>query len=97
MGIKAVVLAPHDNVGIALADLEAGFGLDLNCGEHLFQVKLAEPIPYQHKFSISAIGLGEEIIKDGVFIGVATADIQAGRHVHVHNMTGRRSKPVDEA
>ena len=94
MRIKAVVLAPHDNVGIALADLDAGFELDINCGERLFQVKLAEPIPYQHKFSISTIGLGEEIIKDDVFIGVATAEIQAGRHVHVHNMSGMRSKPL---
>jgi altronate dehydratase small subunit len=93
MGIKAVVLTPHDNVGIALADLDAGFELDLNCGAHSFYVKLEEPIPYQHKFSVTAIGLGEEIMKDGVSIGVATDKIQAGRHVHVHNMTGRRSKP----
>ena len=94
MEIKAVVLAPHDNVGIALTDLPAAFELDLNCGAHSFQVKLAEPIPYQHKFSVTAIGLGEEIIKDGVSIGVATDEIQAGRHVHVHNMTGMRSKPL---
>ena len=94
MGIKAVVLAPHDNVGITLADLDAGFELDLNCGEHLFQVKLAEPVPYQHKFSVTTIRIGEEIIKDDVFIGVATDEIQAGRHVHVHNMTGTRSKPL---
>jgi altronate dehydratase small subunit len=94
MKIKAVVLAPHDNVGIALTDLHAGSELELNYGAHSFQVKLAEPIPYQHKFSVSAIGLGEEIIKDGVFIGVATDEIQAGRHIHVHNMTGRRSKPL---
>ena len=93
MGIKAVVLAPHDNVGIALADLDTGLELDLNCGEHLFQVKLAEPVPYQHKFSVTTIRIGEEIIKDDVFIGVATDEIQAGRHVHVHNMTGTRSKP----
>jgi len=94
MRIKAVVLAPQDNVGIALADLGAGLELDLNCGEHLFQVKLAEPVPYQHKFSVTTIRIGEEIIKDDVFIGVATDEIQAGRHVHVHNMTGTRSKPL---
>lgn len=94
MKIKAVVLAPHDNVGIALTDLHAGLELELNCGAHSFQVELAEPIPYQHKFSVRAIGLGEEIIKDGVFIGVATNEIRAGRHVHVHNMTGTRSKPL---
>jgi altronate dehydratase small subunit len=94
MKIKAVVLAPHDNVGIALTDLHTGFELAIHCGGHSFQVKLVEPIPYQHKFSVGAIGLGEEIIKDGVFIGVATDEIQAGRHVHVHNMAGTRSKPL---
>jgi altronate dehydratase small subunit len=94
MRTKAVILAPDDNVGIALADLGAGSELDLNCGAQLFQVKLAEPIPYQHKFSVTAIGIGEENIKDGVFIGVAIDEIQAGRHVHVHNMTGTRSKPL---
>ena len=94
MGIKAVVLAPHDNVGIAVADLDTGLERDLNCGEHLFQVKLAEPVPYQHKFSVTTIRIGAEIITDDVFIGVATDEIQAGRHVHVHNMTGTRSKPL---
>ena len=94
MKIKAVVLAPHDNVGIALTELHAGLELDLSYGEHSFQVKLAETIPYQRKFSVTAIGPGEEILKDGVFIGVATDKIQAGRHVHIHNMTGMRSKPL---
>ena len=60
-------------------------------------MKLAEPIPYQHKFSVADIDPGEEIIKDDMSIGYATDEIQAGRHVHVHNMTGRRSKPADEA
>jgi altronate dehydratase small subunit len=40
------------------------------------------------------VHLGEEIMKDGVVIGVATVGIQPGQHVHVHNMTGRRYKPV---
>ena len=89
---KAVVLAPQDNVAIALTDLDAGLDLDLDCKGSRFQVKLKVPIAYQHKFSVTAVHAGQEIVKDGVVIGVATDGIQPGQHVHVHNMTGRRSK-----
>jgi len=94
MKTRAMVLAPQDNVAIALTDLDAGLALDLHCEGHSFHVTLEEPIPYQHKFSVAAVHLGEEIMKDGVVIGVATVGIQPGQHVHVHNMTGRRYKPV---
>ena len=30
MEIKAVFLAPHDNVGIALTDMHAAFEMDIN-------------------------------------------------------------------
>jgi len=94
MKTRAVILKPQDNVAIALTDLDAGIELDINCEGHLFQVKLEEPIPYQHKFSFATVCLGEEIIKDGVVIGIATDEIHPGQHVHIHNMTGRRSKPL---
>jgi altronate dehydratase small subunit len=94
MKTRAMVLAPQDNVAIALTDLDAGLELDLRSEGHLFHVKLEESIPYQHKFSVATVRSGDEIMKDGVVIGVATGGIQPGQHVHVHNMTGRRYKPV---
>ena len=33
---------------------------------------------------------GEPVVKYGEHIGVATCDIRAGEHVHVHNVEGRR-------
>lgn len=42
--------------------------------------------PLGHKVARSAIADGAKILKYGVPIGVATADIAAGEHVHVHNM-----------
>lgn len=39
-----------------------------------------------HKCAARAIACGEEIVKYGQSIGVATADIAAGAHVHSHNM-----------
>lgn len=40
-----------------------------------------------HKYAVRAIAVGEQIIKYGMPIGKAMADIAVGEHVHVHNMT----------
>lgn len=92
MRIKAVVLDPEDNVAVALMDLASGTELDLKVNGQAIQMKLVEPIPYQHKFSVTDIDSGGRIIKDGVVIGEATRDIKQGQHVHIHNMTGLRAK-----
>lgn len=39
-----------------------------------------------HKYAIRAIAAGEDVVKYGMSIGHATADIAAGEHVHVHNV-----------
>ena len=88
--IEAVMLNPGDNVGVALVDLKAGASVKIHGQE--MQVKITGDIPYQHKFSTKRIGVGGEIIKDGVVIGKATQDIEQGQHVHIHNMTGLRLK-----
>jgi hypothetical protein len=88
--IEAVVLSNGDNVGVALVDLKAGGKVKIH-GREMW-VGLTESIPYQHKFSVTQIDTGKEIIKDGVVIGKATRDIQQGQHVHTHNMTGLRLK-----
>lgn len=43
-------------------------------------------VPFGHKVALSAIARGAPVIKYGVVIGHATADIAAGEHVHVHNL-----------
>jgi len=88
--IKAVVLNNRDNIGVALVDLKAGVKVKIYSRESW--VKVAEPIPYQHKFSVTRIDTGKEIVKDGVVIGKATQNIEQGQHVHIHNMTGLRLK-----
>jgi altronate dehydratase small subunit len=88
--IEAVMLNPEDNIGVALVDLKPGAKVKIYSRE--VWVKLAEPILYQHKFSVIPIDSGKEIIKDGVVIGKATQDIEQGQHVHTHNMTGLRLK-----
>ncbi len=39
-----------------------------------------------HKYAVKDIALGEKVIKYGCPIGVATADIKEGEHVHSHNL-----------
>ena len=88
--IEAVMLNPGDNIGVALVNLKPRTEVKIY-GREVW-VTLAEPIPYQHKFSVKPIDSGKEIIKDGVVIGKATQDIERGQHVHTHNMTGLRLK-----
>lgn len=48
-------------------------------------LQLLGAVPFGHKVARRAIALGQPVIKYGVAIGIATADIQPGEHVHVHN------------
>ncbi len=73
-------LNPADNVVVAMRRLEAGETVD---GEG---VAARAPIPSGHKVAARAIHAGETIHKYGQVIGVATADVAPGAHVHTHNM-----------
>jgi altronate dehydratase len=43
-----------------------------------------------HKFALSPIAKGEDVIKYGECIGQTTAAIARGEHVHVHNVVSHR-------
>ena len=75
-------LNPHDNVVVARANLTAG--TDLSDAGHT--VLLAVDIVMGHKIAAVDILPGEEIVKYGQPIGVATEAIKAGDWVHSHNL-----------
>jgi hypothetical protein len=77
-----LLLAPADNVWVAVADLLAGQRLQDGNREIL----LPEPVPLGHKLARRPIGAGDKIIKYGACIGSATRDIPAGAWVHLHNL-----------
>ncbi|HVM99710.1 MAG TPA: altronate dehydratase family protein, partial [Caulobacteraceae bacterium] len=77
---NALRLNPHDNVVVAMRRLESGERID---GENAVA---AEPIASGHKAATRAIAAGEAIRKYGQVIGVATAAIAPGAHVHTHNV-----------
>ncbi|MCE8421551.1 UxaA family hydrolase, partial [Rhodovulum sulfidophilum] len=70
-------LSPADTVGIALRALSAG--------EEALGVTLAADVPLGHKFAVTAMPAGAAVVKYGQVMGVATADIAPGYHVHSHN------------
>ncbi|MCU1495693.1 MAG: hypothetical protein JWO62_3457 [Acidimicrobiaceae bacterium] len=79
-------LDPADNVVVAVVAAIAGDVLDLSGQE----IIVLEEIPFGHKVATRGIGRGEKIVKYGEVIGVATSEIEAGRHVHVHNVASAR-------
>lgn len=77
-------LHEQDNVITATASLEAGTKLE--------NISTASLIPRNHKIASQAIGAGEAIYKYAQIIGYASMDIEAGAHVHTHNVSFRNTQ-----
>lgn len=75
-------LSELDNVGVATSSLSPGAALAVGDVTLVAQ----DAIPFAHKVALRPIAAGEKVIKLGVPIGRATVAIEAGRHVHVHNL-----------
>ena len=90
---SALIHNRDDNVAVAVVDIKAGdevatvFLEDMRPGP---VVRALNDIPLGHKIALRDIPKGSQVIKYGRPIGVATADIRAGEHVHVHNLKSLR-------
>ncbi len=72
---------PSDNVAVAINALKQGDTVTVQQHEY----RLTADIPAGHKFALTDIDCGADIIKYGFRIGQAQADITAGDWVHEHN------------
>lgn len=83
---------PGDSVGVATEDIAAGTPATGRMREtdEVVELIVSDDVPLGHKIAVHPLASGEKVIEYGVEIGVATADIAAGQHVHVHNMKGQR-------
>lgn len=79
---RLIRLAAEDNVLIVGAKLDAGARLRID-GE---EIALDDRLSLGHKLASRPIAAGETVLKYNFPIGVATADIPLGGHVHVHNV-----------
>jgi hypothetical protein len=85
---SALVISDRDNVATALETLEPGRRIDIPGGV----VTVLEPIPHGHKVALRPIASGSAVIKYGSPIGLASADIATGAHVHTHNLSSSRGR-----
>ena len=79
--MQYIKIHSQDNVAVALADMAAGTVVTID-GD---TVTLAQDIARGHKFTLRGIAKGDNVIKYGLPIGHALADIAPGEHIHSHN------------
>ncbi len=83
---SAIVLDPADNVAVALRALEPGEEILVEGAP----LRAATAIPTGHKLARRAIAEGDAVLKYHETIGIASAPIAAGEHVHVQNVRSAR-------
>jgi hypothetical protein len=89
----AIVISDRDNVATALEALDEGRRLELGG----VTIVAREPIAPGHKIAMRRIAAGEPVLKYGSPIGIASADIEPGAHVHTHNVASARGRGDLEA
>ena len=85
---RTIVLNPSDTVATCLAEFEAG--AELEAGGTRLTVR--QPIPYAHKIAIRPMRPGDQVVKYGEVIGIASRAIEPGDWVHVHNVESDRAR-----
>mgnify|MGYP001285167742 CR=1 FL=1 len=80
MASLTIRLHPADNVVVAGVDLLPGTVLPGT------EVAVRATVPAGHKVAVQPIAVGEPVRKYNQVIGFATAAIEPGDHVHVHNL-----------
>lgn len=88
---RAIVLHPEDNVATLLDPGRAGEACTLQ-GEASGQLALRQDVPFGHKVCIADTAQGAHILKYGQVIGRASLMVQAGEHMHVHNIESARAR-----
>ncbi len=83
---------PKDNVATLLSDVDKNEMVQARLGEKSVEEQVRESIRFGHKFALSTIHTGANVVKYGEIIGRATQHIDKGHHVHVHNVESLRGR-----
>ena len=88
--MKAVKISEHDNVAVVIAPTTKGEPIEG------FGVCALADIPQGHKVALRRISKGEAVIRYGVTLGYALADIEAGGWINEFNIELPKSPAVSE-
>ena len=80
--------SPIDNVVTCCAPVSVGDTVTVGAAA----VEAVNNIPIYHKMAIARISAGAPVFKYGQPIGIASADILPGQHVHVQNLESDRGR-----
>lgn len=93
MKTAVVVDQGKDNVATILShEVKKGSKIPIEMQEKTIEVEANADIPFGHKVALCPIKKGETVLKYGLSIGMASVDIAAGDHVHVHNIDPVRGR-----
>lgn len=81
-----------DDVGVATMDLTAGEVVEALTleGEPVTELELVDDVPLAHKVAMKSMEASQDVLEYGRPIGISTAAISKGAHVHTHNLHGKR-------
>lgn len=90
--LRFLIHLKPDHVGVAIEDMkdnESVEGVYMDSGKKITVMSKAS-IPLGHKIALRDLKKGEKVIEYGEVIGITTQEIEAGNHVHVHNIRSLR-------
>ncbi len=89
---KAIQIDDSDNVATVTSEVKEGERVEILSpeGSVLDSPKVIGDVPFGHKIALKSIARGEEIVKYGEVIGVASARIAVGEWLHTHNVESVR-------
>lgn len=87
---NAMIIDAKDNVAVAIEPIAKGADAVYLCGDREVSLPVLEDITIYHKLATRDIAKGEPVVKYGEHIGIASCNIKAGEHVHVHNVESHR-------
>lgn len=91
--IHFIMHRANDSVGVVVVEgVRAGMELNgwLMDEDRTLSLTASQDIPIGHKLAMRAIKSGDTVIKYGLDMGRAVADIASGAHAHVHNIKTKR-------
>ena len=84
--VNGIFIDPRDVVVTLAAPVKAGDAVAYTDGGEKKTVVARQEIAVFHKMAVKPVKKGGRVVKYGELIGVASADILPGDHVHTHNV-----------